>query len=237
MKNESLMKTLFCTIFPPRCVACGCLTGGPYLCDKCAGIEKITIKVCDRCGLTENVCDCKRNAFHFDGVAAPLYNSGHARDAVYRMKFKGSAAAADYLAGQMAQRVREHFKDISFDAVCAVPMFWRGRLRRGYNQSELLACRIAKLLNARYCPRTLSKVCRNRVQHQLKYDERFANTSGVYKANHRLDGRAVLLVDDIRTSGATLNECARVLKRKGASSVIAAVAAVSQNYIEKTYRN
>lgn len=90
---------------------------------------------------------------------------------------------------------------------------------RGFNQSEVLAERIAKILSLPII-NALSCVKSAHSQHKIKdYKERFKNVKGIYKANGAFDGKTLLLVDDIMTTGATLNECAAVLLRAGADKI------------------
>lgn len=234
---NDLIKTISHLFYPKRCVGCGKIIKTGFLCENCQGIERVTVKVCDRCGLAAVACDCKKNAFHFDGMTGVFYNAGLAQEIVYRFKNLASTETADFLADNIVRRVADRFPEIKFDGVCAIPMYTQKKIKRGYNQADLIAKRVAKFLGVDYYKNALSRINKGAVQHKLKYEERFYNVRGKYKANIRLDGKKILLIDDIRTSGATFDECARLLKRAGASCVIAASALVTQNYIEKAYKN
>lgn len=143
---------------------------------------------------------------------------GRPREAVLRFKFKGRTSYAYPFAVKSLETVRQAFPDTRFDAVTAVPLS-KARLReRGYNQSELLARELAAFLHTPY-EELLDKKTENRVQHSLGKEERARNVQGVYTARGDVKGRAILLCDDIVTSGATLRECARILKESGAKSV------------------
>lgn len=233
-----IINSILKIFYPQRCVHCGRITDGKPLCKECENIERITVKTCDKCGLVKSLCDCKRNAFHFDGMVGVFYNAGKAKKIVYRFKNLADTDTADFIAKYMAIRIKDKFPEIKFDCVCAVPMRFFKILKRGYNQSDLIAKRVAKILGVEYLPEALSKVKKGAVQHKLEYDQRFINVRRMFKANMRFDGKTVLIIDDIRTSGATFDECARVIKRAGAVRVIAASALVyTQNYIEKAYKN
>lgn len=235
---KDIIKRISKTFYPPRCIYCGKITDGKALCDDCKKIERITVKTCDKCGLVKPLCDCKRNAFHFDGMVGVFYNTGKAKEIVYRFKNLADTDTADFIAQSMAIRIKDKFPEIKFDCVCAVPMRFFKILKRGYNQSDLIAKRVAKNLDVEYISDALYKVKKGYVQHNLKYEDRFINVRRMFKANMRFDGKTVLIIDDIRTSGATFDECARILKRAGAVRVIAASALVyTQNYIEKAYKN
>lgn len=237
IKPEDLIKTVSKMFYPQRCVCCGKIIKDDLLCDDCTNLERITVKVCGKCGLATIACDCKKNAFHFDGMVGVFYNTGKAQKIVYRFKNLADTDTADFLAQNIAERIKDRLPELKFDGVCAIPLRNKKKLKRGYNQSDLIAKRVAKLLGADYYKSGLSKIKNGAVQHKLKYEDRFLNVRGMYKANMRFDGKKILLIDDIRTSGATFDECARVLKRAGASCVIAASALITQNYIEKAYKN
>lgn len=236
IKLKGLLNAILRLFYPQRCICCGKITNDRFLCDDCK-LERITVKVCDRCGLTAAACDCKRNAFHFDGMAGVFYNTGKAQEIVYKFKNMADTDTADFIAQNIVERIRDRFPELKFDGVCVIPMRNMKKLKRGYNQADLIAKRVAKLLRVDYFKNGLSRIKQGAIQHKLKYEQRFFNVRGLYKANMRFDGKKILLVDDIRTSGATFDECARVLKRAGASCVIAASALVTQNYIEKAYKN
>lgn len=109
-----------------------------------------------------------------------------------------------------------------------VPLHWTRRLARGYNQSHLIARRLTRR-RARICT-DLVRIRRTRLQPAVATPAaRARNVAGAFaaRADHRFSGRTVCLIDDIKTSGATLNECAKVLKEAGAARVYAVVLAVA----------
>lgn len=224
-------------VFPRVCLGCNKLIESGYLCEDCEKIEFITVRVCDKCGRTVTECDCKSNAFHFDGMTAPFYYTGVAQCVVNCQKFLGNRDATDYLADCMAKRFKERFFVEEFDGICAVPMTFSSKRKRGYNQAELLAKKISKRLGIPYCNGLIKKIKPGEVQHKLKYEQRFKNVRGKYKTVARDVPKNIILIDDIRTSGATLDECSRLLKLAGANKIVGLTAAIAQNYIEKRYKN
>lgn len=120
-----------------------------------------------------------------------------------------------------AMLVRALPQDESFDAVACVPMHWRKRLRRGFNQAELLAREVSRLRGVPY----LSALERKRsaeAQASLTDAQRRANAAGAFRISRRADvsGKRVLLIDDVMTTGATAHACGAVLRRAGAKSVV-----------------
>ncbi len=145
---------------------------------------------------------------------------------LHRYKFNGYSGYADVLAELMLMCLRDAGSPKT-DAVCWVPSSGRRIYRRGYDQSRRLAVRIAKGLGLPL-RRLLVKTRHNRSQSGTKTtSERFENVRGAFAAAGRLGGEAVLLVDDICTTGATLRECARVLRAAGADKVVCLCAARS----------
>ncbi len=149
---------------------------------------------------------------------------GCPRDAVLRYKFYGRKEYAHAFAVRGQESVQRHLPYASFSVVTCVPLSRARRKERGYNQAELYARELAKLLDAPY-EELLRKDCENRIQHSLGRDERSRNVQGVYSPQGAIAGRGILLCDDIVTSGATLRECARVLLENGAKQVCCVVIA------------
>jgi ComF family protein len=147
---------------------------------------------------------------------------------VAAMKYRGHFAFAPWLGGLLAQALA---LDASKDAVVAhVPMHWTRRVARGYDQADLLADavaaasgfpRVRPLARARRAPRQAAQTLAGRER----------NARGAFRlsrlARRQVQGRHVVLVDDVKTTGATLRQCARLLKRAGAASVQVAVVAVA----------
>ena len=128
----------------------------------------------------------------------------------------------------MAQRVRAVFPDVSFDAVCFVPMSRKRRRSVELNHSELLARAAAKELGVKLCKNMLMSIKNTETQHKLDFPARVKNVTGAYRASERAAGKRILLVDDIMTTGATLNECAKQLMLAGAEYVYCAAALVTE---------
>jgi len=103
-----------------------------------------------------------------------------------------------------------------------VPLHWRRKRQRGYNQSALVAERVGSLLGLRFCERGLSRTRETQPQNKLTKENRQTNIAGAFVGNRKiLSGKDVILIDDVCTSGATLAECARQAYRAGARQVCA----------------
>ncbi len=221
---KRLFNLIISALFPNACVACGdIIPEGEYLCEYCAEMcETVDFtKCCTRCGMLKKECLCSKRVFHFSGAASAFYRKGIMKDAMYSFKFGKKEYISKFFAEKMALTVKTVYNYVDFDIVTFVPTTAFKKLKRGFNQSEILAKQIAKILNIKLCGNLLKRKIGSKVQHRLKFNERFKNVKGGYIANHKykLNGKTVLLVDDIKTTGATLDECAKQLLLLGADNV------------------
>lgn len=196
-------------IFPPKCVLCGKI------------LERQELDLCGRCRLEAPELRHKNKKLRFlDSATALWHYEGDARASLLRYKFYGKRHYAKSYGRLLAMQIlREH--DEPFQVVTWVPISFKRRLRRGYDQDELLAKAVGKELGIRPV-RCLWKIRDNPAQSGLSGEaERRANVLGVYraKAPERFRGKRVLILDDVITTGATMSECARVLLTAGAGEV------------------
>ena len=217
-KIKKLINLAADLFFPPRCVFCGCVVSpGTKVCRKCAQevVETSAIRYMNLSVSGENI------------RCAALYTyRGVVRKSIVDFKFNGHREYADYYAEQLAEQSPKSFPDFRFDAVTSVPISAERKKKRGYNQSEWIARPLARRLNLPY-RELLVKTRDNREQHMLDKKQRAKNVRGVYSAaGTGAEGKSILLVDDIVTTGATLSECARVLY--GAGAKLVSCAAVAQ---------
>ena len=202
-------------LYPTRCCFCHRLSGkGKPVCKRCR--EKYP-------DVPRGMQEQKLR----DGLLclSPLYYDGDVRRSLLRYKFENLPGYAEIYGEFLLKCLDEN--GISCDSITWVPLS-RARLRkRGYDQARLLAEGIAKERGCR-CEAYLKKIRNNPAQSSSGgYEARRANAAGVYRAVHEdaFRGKDLLLVDDIVTTGATLMECARMLRKAGAKSVTAVTVA------------
>lgn len=205
-------------IYPPRCAFCRRLLSGR---------EKGVCRFC-RPKLPYVPADGQVQHFrNVDKCLSPLYYHGSVKDSLHRYKFGGATAYADIYSEFIVKCIDEN--QISCDSITWVPLSRRRLRRRGYDQAELLAKLIAKHLGQ--SPVRLLKKQRDTPPQSKtgSVEKRRANITGAYAClrPELVQGKQVLLVDDIVTTGATLSEAARVLKKAGAKEVICATLARS----------
>ena len=218
----NIINSLISCFFPNVCAGCGeVLKGEDHFCDYCFEMmERVPIdKICKKCGLPKKNCDCGKYIFHFDSCVAPFRNDGVARTAMHKFKFNHKERLGYYFAEQMVLSIKQRYYEYDFDLITFVPMRKADELARGYNQSFVLANRISKILNIPLAQNILKCNKKQNKQHTLSRKDRFENIKGVFYCNAKLSGKRILLVDDIKTTGATLDACAKELYAAGADSV------------------
>jgi len=157
-----------------------------------------------------------------DGIKSPYLFEGPIREAVHRLKYRGWRVAAPLLGGLLAAYLqRAKFPDTTSEMVVVpVPLHPRRLRSRGYNQSHLLARETGKLLDLPVWEELLKRVNDSSPQVEVRTQEqRRNNVAGSFAASAQVLGKTVLLVDDVATTGSTLQACAAALKDAGADSV------------------
>ena len=157
------------------------------------------------------------------GCVSPLYYLDDVRESIHRFKFKNCSGYAGLYGLLMAQAVHDTWPDVSFDAVTWVPLSKRRKRQRGYDQAMLLAQAISRQLSLPAAA-TLVKVRHTPAQSgQAEERARRVNVLNAYNtlSGAELQGKTLLLCDDVVTTGSTLSECARMLRTAGAERVYA----------------
>lgn len=228
-------RMLLSILFPERCACCGRvvppLTGCCFACRE--ELSVIEPPLCPHCGAGVGDCTCGGRHRHFDRCAAPFYYEDPVKKGILLFKEYGNFEAASFFAERMAEVFHREWGGLYLDGVVPVPMRKEEIRKRGHNQSLLLARALSGLLDTPV-NEVLVKVAATRPQKELTALERGGNVLGAFDirkkgiGDHALQGARLLLVDDVVTTGATLDECAKVLKIAGAAEVLALTAARSR---------
>lgn len=237
MKIFNVIENIF---FPRKCMFCNKILSLTATTDYCAECESILAinadRLCQKCGIPldfprgEPICKaCKKKRQYFVSNIARYVYKGNARQAVLEMKFhKNNQWIAKEYGKLLAKTVKKYYGDIKFDCVTFVPISLKRERKRGYNQAEIMAEYVAKELGLPL-EITLIKIKDNPKQSGLKASKRVSNVKGVYELGwHSVEDKTVLLIDDVYTTGATLNECSRVIKKSGALLVYCATACITK---------
>ena len=214
-------------VLPSWCAACGgelpWRDRTASCCARCwSALPKITSIKCDSCALPlsgeqpARCIDCQLDPLPLVWCDAWGHYAGVLEHLLHAFKFKHH----DFLDGAFASLPEETLRERDFDAIVPVPMSRKKERRRGYNQAELLARALAKRIDVR-CEMLLTKKSDGPTQSLLDRSERAANVRHAFHASKRTNGKAILIVDDICTTGETLRACANELLRAGASRVCA----------------
>jgi ComF family protein len=207
-------------LFPPRCALCR--AGGSMLCPACiAALPAADGGRCARCWtpvLHGTVCAYCTLDGHtaFNSIRAPFVMEAGGRTLVHQLKYEGLSALGEPMGALMAERL-----EVACDLVVPVPLH-RGRMRaRGYNQAALLGRQIARSAGLRFDAEAARRTRATKpLAKTMHRDERRAIVAGAFAARpERVEGRRVLLVDDVATTGATLDACASALLDAGAADV------------------
>ncbi|MBQ7693135.1 MAG: ComF family protein [Oscillospiraceae bacterium] len=210
---KTLLDRFLDLLYPPRCAFCR-----RFLNEREEGLCRFCVNKYGHDGQ-------RRELENIEACVAAFRYEGPVRDSILRYKFHGVTAYGAAYARFLAKELDE--SGISCDIITWVPVSRRRLRQRGYDQARILAEETAKKLGLP-CVKLLEKKIHTRAQSSISNtEERRRNAKGAYvcSAPALVRGRRVLLIDDIVTSGATLSECAAMLKNAGAAAVVAGAAA------------
>lgn len=223
---KKILKRLAEKVVPARCLSCN--LPGAYLCPDCESylpyLEQSLCPVCTQGavdGFTHPLC---RSRFAPDRLFVPFRYSGVMAVAVKKMKYRSATALADFLAHLLVEEMAESDFVLGHEAILVpVPLHPVKQLERGFNQAALLSESLGKLLKIEVVNGVLRRIRETPSQTKLKGKEREKNVRGAFgidkKKDHPFRGKDIILVDDVFTTGATVRECCRVLKKAGARYV------------------
>ena len=221
-------------LFPPRCQACGTLQDS-QICETCRSeIEVVRAPMCRCCGVPldplaagPSLCADCRSGRKFSGARSVGLHAGPLRQAIIRYKYHGRRRLAGVFGEMLADLARADGHDAlplpTASAVLPVPLHPARRRWRGFDQAELLCAPVAEALGIPVLTDALERVRDTTPQTSMRGKQRHENVRGAFEARktHLLKGRSFILVDDVFTTGATISECARMLRKAGATDVYA----------------
>lgn len=235
INRKRILRCLLAVFLPKRCIFCDRLIlPWRQSCEACTRrLSFIRPPLCPYCGQHKTNCGCGKRRPTFDKVAAPFYYEAAARNGVLRLKRYDDPDAIAYFADCMHEVVCREYGSEPIDGLVYVPMTRRAEREREYNQGRLLAEALGKRLSLPVYT-ALAKIYETPPQKVLDLHARSGNVLGVFDViGPAVRGKTLLLVDDVMTTGATLGECAKMLKIYGAKRVLSVTIAV-RKYKTKT---
>lgn len=217
-------------IYPDRCPLCDVvIRHNSGMCKSCKNSAAvITGARCFFCGCSLDSCDCGHHSHFYEAVTGPFLYKDTVRKGIAVWKFRGGLRNTRFFAKLIAACVRRDFSNQTFDFISFVPQTKEESSDRAYNQSELLAREVGLLLDLPV-ENVLVKIFETPHQHTTAKYMRSGNVFGAFGCKNKkmVKGKNILLIDDIKTSGSTLNECAKVLQLADAAKVFCAVIAIA----------
>ena len=245
----SIIKKILCIIYPERCVFCGKIMPysktGVYVCGDC--LKKVRFCVnescCSVCGVPvesgKNICaECltmKRSgsSMNYDKIISVCVYDENTKEGILKFKLGNAAGAYASFAGMLAPVISASFKKI--DLIAAVPPRKERMRNFGFDQCHIIAKAVSKKIGVPYKKNVLRRVRETEKQSSLGGDMRRENLFGAFEAKidpNFINKKNILVIDDVKTTGSTFNECARALKEKGAAHVYGA--SVAETDFEKS---
>ena len=241
-----LLSGLIDIIYPPRCHICmDFLDDHPVergdICDTCfAGFKSLSHPYCSICGEPfkskveeDHLCErCLRKRPFYDELRAPYLYEETLRDAIQLIKYSGRSNILKPLGLLLGAFAKNRIDDTKNMIMMPVPLHRKKLRQRGFNQSAMIVKSASPILETETDFFTLIRTRYTNSQTGLNPEERRKNVRGAFEVSPRtdLEGKSVILVDDVATTGSTLNECARVLKKAGCERVLGLVLARTAAY-------
>lgn len=228
LNRNRLGSLLLDIVYPNRCPCCDeYIPYDHYICDDC--LEAMAYPedmLCKYCGFAPENCKCGSGISYDRAFVGYLYE-GVARKGIASLKLGTSLNFAKHIGLKLSDSISNNA--IKYDLVVPVPMHIRKKLKRGYNQAEVIAKEVAKGLGIPMEAKALKVKYTKEAQHNLSREDRIKHVSNLYYGGGlNLTDKYIVLVDDVITTGSTLNVCSDILHGMGAKSVIVAVATSTQ---------
>ena len=222
------MNFLIELLFPRRCPVCDKPVDkmGRYICLKCRKkVQYVKSPLCLKCGKsvkdeTQEFCEDCRNSNHIFDRGRALYEYDSMKEAIYRFKYRGRKEYADFFGKELAEKLGEEIKGFKADAIVPVPLHKEREKKRGYNQAALVARSLGKELHIPVNENLIYRKKATLAQKNLKGKERQNNLKNAFKIGQNdVKLKTIIVVDDIYTTGATMDEVSMCLKSAGIQKV------------------
>ena len=224
-------------LYPQTCYFCGKISRTP-ICPGCRKkIEYIGEPRCKKCGKPvryeeQELCkDCRESSFHYEQGRSVWLHKGPVRWSIYQFKYRNRRIYGQFYAQELYRLYGEKMKEWEIDTIIPIPLHRKRKRKRGYNQTEIIAKHLGKLSKIPVKTKTLVRVRNTAPQKELNHQERKKNLKEAFRVTKYWKNREnILLVDDIYTTGNTIDSAAAVLKKKGAKKVWFLTISIGQGF-------
>lgn len=234
---KKILNFIISIIFPRTCSLCA--KNLPFdsqqnICNDCLEkIPKLEGLICNKCSLPlpdggATCSDCKSNKdIYFEVLKSPYTYSVQMKKLIKKLKYSKKSFLSKDLSSKLADFIIKENIDKNIDVVVPVPMHWFKKWKRGYNQAELIANDVSKIIN-KPMYNSLVRAKYTKPQFNLKKGQRKENLEDIFTVNKKymdkIKGKNILLIDDIATTCSTANQCAKVLKSLRCKTVVVTLA-------------
>lgn len=229
MKMKVFFQYLPDLLYPKCCPFCGTVMPfmGAPVCNNCLSqLKRVSYPQCLRCGKTiENedlaYCnDCSKNPKSFVRGFPVFEYTGGVKKAIYDFKYNNQRSFGQVFADCMYACYKRELEQLGIDGLVPVPIHKKKRRKRGFNQAEILAYHLGNRMNVPVFPKLLRRVINTNPQKELSDKARMKNLKNAFIiGTNKIKLKKVLLVDDIYTTGATIEACTKVLLASGVEEV------------------
>jgi len=213
-------------LYPPVCFHCGmCTEPGQFLCKSCQSeLAFLEGELCPVCGtpLHLGICDtCAGSQFVFDKAVSIFSFNPVCQSLIHHLKYKDMVGVGRYLGAKAAEYCKERNPFSDIDLVAPIPLHPVRLRHRGFNQAGVIARAFARQMKLSYVPHLVVRARYTQTQTKLNRVQRQKNVSQAFRVKkpHLVQGRTILIMDDVFTTGATANSVAKALLNRGAERV------------------
>ncbi len=221
--HDWVVEPVLSFVAPAQCSICGepLIQGHKVICPACHSSLPLLDPI-----FLENLRDEIEQPYFDDLIVCHPFDASFQK-LIHLLKYQRQQSVADLFGETLAE-----FVPLNFDCVTAVPLNAVRQKERGYNQCELIAKRLSQITRIPLTTHLLTRVRNTQTQTKLSREERKQNVKDAFKVQGEVEGKRILLIDDVITTGSTLNECAKELKQNGAAWVTAAALATPIDFFQ-----
>ncbi|XCP84226.1 ComF family protein [Roseburia hominis] len=235
-QNRRILAFLLNLLYPIKCPFCGVVTNDGICRDCRKRLPYVMQPRCMTCGKPvrtpeqEFCADCAKIRHEFEEGRSLWLHKGRVSDAIYALKYKNLRINGEIFGKELARYYGGYLKKQGVELLVPVPLHWKRRIKRGYNQAEILAEFLGRYSGIPVDKHLLRRVKYTEAQKNLDHNQRRRNVRGAFQVKGRLTAKRIAVIDDIYTTGSTIDEAAVSLKRAGAEKVYFLTISIGQGF-------